>query len=330
MLTPRFVAVLALALAVPVSAPAADLDPYLPADTESYLSVNVRQVIDSPLFQKQLLAPAKKMLLDAGGETLQGILKDLGVDPFKDIDRVTIVSPSTKEADRGLIIVHGRFDQAKFKTKGEDEAKKNPDALKLHTISLGGGASHTLWEVILPQQQDTSIFVALPTNRTLLVSPGKDYVVDALKQHHAKKKPSLKNKDIAALLEKMDSKQSVSVAMLGQSVGKADNGLVPMFLTEAFGGIEAIGGGMTVNDDVKLELLLASKDSDSAQKMQKALDKMLKASLVGLALLGEERKELSLLLEVLKSIKISNKSKVVSVTGRLTQDLLEDFFKKGE
>jgi hypothetical protein len=328
MLTPRFAAVLALALAGAAPARAADLDPFLPADTESYLSVNVRQVVDSPLFQKQLLAPARQMLVEAGGETLQEVLKDLGVDPFKHVDRVTVVSPRSTEADRGLIIVHGTFDQAKFKAKGDDAARNNPDHLKLHKAPLGGGVSVTMWEVVVPQQQDSSVFVALPTNKTLLVSPAKDYVVDALKQHAAKKKPSLKSKEFTALLEKLDPRQSVSLAVLGKSVGKVENDVVPKFLSDAFGGVEAVGGGLTVNDDVKLEVLLASKDADAAQRMQKSLDKVLKLSLVGLALLGEERRETGLVLEVLKSLKVSARGKVVSVTGKLTQDLLEDFFKK--
>src|SRR3954451_4073644 len=103
MLTPRFAVAFLLALAGTAPARAADLDPLLPPDTESYLSVNVRQIVDSPLFQKQLLAPLKQMLVESGGEALQTVLKDLDVDPFKHVDRVTIVSPSTTEADRGLI-----------------------------------------------------------------------------------------------------------------------------------------------------------------------------------------------------------------------------------
>jgi len=328
MLTPRFAAVLVLALAGSAPARAADIDPFLPPDTENYLSVNVRQIVDSPLFQKQLLAPLRQMLVESGGEAVQGVLKDLGVDPFKNVDRVTIVSPSTTEADRGLIIVHGTFDPAKFEAKGKESAKANAETLKLHSAPLAGGAKATIWEVVVPQQQETSLFVALASPKTLVLSPGKDYVVDALKQHALKAKPALKNKEIAALVEKMDPKQSVSIAVMGKSLANANNEVVPGFLAEAFGKVEAVGGGLTVNEDVKLELMLAAADSDAAARMQKSLDKVAKAAIVGLALLGEERKELSLLLEVVKSIKVSNKGRVVSVGGKLSQDLLEDFFKK--
>lgn len=320
---PRLALLLAFALCG--AARAADLDPLIPADTESYLSVNVRQIVDSPLFKKQLLAPLKEMLVETGGEALQSVLKDLGVDPFKNIDRITIVSPSGVETDRGLILVHGTFDPAKFEAKGKEAAKG--DTLKLHSVAVGAGRA-TIWEVALPQRQDSSLFVAMPSPKVLILSPGKDYVVDALKSNAAKAKPTLKNKDIAALIEKMDPRQSVSIAMLGKSVAQANDELLPKLFTEAFGAVDAIGGGLTVGDDIKLELLMASRDSDSAARMQKSLDKMLKAGIIGLALLGDERKELSLLLEVVKSVKISNRGRVVSISGKVTQDVIEDFFKK--
>src|SRR5262245_3470078 len=63
------VAVLALVAGAPVRA--ADLHPLVPADTETYVAVNVRQVLDSELFKKQLLAPLKQMIQDIGGDKLK-------------------------------------------------------------------------------------------------------------------------------------------------------------------------------------------------------------------------------------------------------------------
>ncbi len=322
----RLVAVLLLALAGSALA-RADLDPLLPPDTESYVSINVRQVVDSPLFQKQILAPLKQALEEAGGDKLKETLKDLGIDPFKDVDRLTMASPGGVEADRGLIIAQGTFDTAKLKAKGEEAARDNPDALKVHETSLGGGAKHTIYEVIIPNQ-DSSLFVALSGNKLLLASPGKDYVVDALKRARDKKKAGLNNKAFQAVVEKLDPKQSLSLAFLGKSLANANNDAVPKFLTDAFGSLEAVGGGLNVTNEIKLDVLLAGKDNDSARRMQTALDKGLKMALVGLSLLGEERKELSLLLDVVKSVKVTARGKVVTLTARLTQDVIEDFFKK--
>lgn len=326
MFGPRLVAVLALALAGSAAARAAELDPYLPGDTQSYVSVNLRQVIDSPLFKKQLLGPARDALKDAGGE-VQDVLKDLGIDPFKHVDRVIVSTPGGTETDRGLVIVHGTFDQAKFKARAEDAARDKPDILKIHKVPLGDGASHPLYEVVVPNQ-DLSLFVALASEKTLLVSPGKDYVVDGLKNSRAKKKPVLKSKPFQALLEGLDSKQSLSIAVQGKSLANVRSDILPKAINEALADIEAIGGGLTISNELKLDVLVAGKDERSAKVIRDALDKGLKVALVGLAFLGEEKKELTLLLEIVKSVKVSQRGKVMSVSGRLTQDVLEDFFKK--
>ena len=49
----------------------------------------------------------------------------------------------------------------------------------------------------------------------------------------------------------------------------------------------------------------------------------------GLALLGEEKKEIALLYEVVKSIKVIGKGKVVGLSAQVTADTLQDLFGKG-
>jgi len=330
MIVPRFLACVLLAAAVVLAQPAGaaraetEIDPFLPADTESYVSVNVRQVLDAPIVKKHLLGPAKQALEDL--EEVKDVLKDLGLDPFKDLDRVIVAGPGGTDTDRGLIIGYGTFDVAKITKKAQDAARNNDDLLKIHKVNLGGGATHNVYEVVFTGQ-DQSMFVAVVSNKTVIASPGKDYVVDALKANKAKKKAALKNKEFQALIEKMDPKQSLSVAMLGKSLNAgADADPIVKLLTDAFKGIEAIGGGLTVNNEFKLELIVAGKDATAAREVKDALDRAVRLGLVGLGLLGEN-KQLGLLLEVLKTVKVTNKGKVVSVSAKLTADVLEDLFK---
>jgi hypothetical protein len=328
MSAPRFAAVLALALAAPAGLRAADLDPYLPADTESYVSLNVRQMLESPIIKKVALGPLRNALKDAND--VNDILKDLGFDPFKHLDRVTVASPTSTDTDRGLIIVQGTFDERKFRAKAADAAQNNSEALTIHKVPLGGGVTHEVYEVAVPGQ-DLSLFVALATNKVLLASPGKDYVVDALKQVRQKKQPALKNKAFQALLEKMDPRQSLSLAVLGKSLaGAASLGILPKAARDSLANLEAIGGGLTVGKEIKLDVAVSSKDERNARRTREVLDKGVKLALVGLALLGEERKELGLLLEVMKTVKVTGKARVVALSARLTADVLEDFFKKDD
>jgi len=121
------------------------------------------------------------------------------------------------------------------------------------------------------------------------------------------------------------------VAVLGKSLGALEDlEILPKGVRDALASIEAIGGGVTMGKEMKLDLAVSTKNEQSARTVRDAVDKGVKLGLVGLALLGDDRKELSLLLEVMKTVKVSGKAKVVSLSAKLTADVLEDFFKKDE
>jgi hypothetical protein len=323
----RLAAVLALALVLPAGA-RADLDAYLPPDTESYVSVNVRQMLDSPLVKKTAIGPLRDAL--KGAQEVEDVLKDLGFDPFKHLDRVIVASPKSTDKDRGLIIAHGTFDVKKFQDKAADAAQNNDDVLKIHKVPLGGGATHEVYEVVLPDQ-DMSLFVAIASAKTIIASPGKDYVVEALKRARLKQPPALKNKAFQALVEKLDAKQTLSLAVNGKALAGVEGvDFLPKRTREALGKIEAIGGGITVSNEIKLELAVSTADTTSAQDVRGAVDKGVKLGLVSLALLGEDNKGLNLLLEVMKTVRVGGRARVVSVTARLTSEVIEDLFKKDE
>src|SRR5262245_42187139 len=102
-------AVLAAGLAAP--ARAAEVDPLLPAETESVLVVNVRQVLESELIKKYALGQIKQSL---EGNDAQETLKKLGLDPLKDVDRLTVGSWGKDKDDVNVVaVVRGKFDPVK-------------------------------------------------------------------------------------------------------------------------------------------------------------------------------------------------------------------------
>jgi hypothetical protein len=318
----RCLAVVALALAAPTAR--ADLDPYLPADTESYLSVNVKQVLASNLVKKYGLDPAKKALKEM---ELNGLLQELGIDPFRDIDRVQIATPTTTERDRGLGILTGTFDVARLRKKADNAARDNDDSVKLHRFNLGGGAMQDVYEIAIPGQEQT-MFVAVVGNKTLLASPGKDYVVEALKQARLRKKPALKNRGFQAVVEKIDPRQGVSVALLGSSFSKNEwLDLLPGNYRDAVSGIEVVGGGLAFGNEIKLELVISTKSDRAARDLRDVLTKGVRLAQTALAFLGQDNKIVGLLNEVLGTVRVGGRGKVLSVSGKLTADVLQDFQK---
>jgi hypothetical protein len=327
MIRHRLVVALAVVTAVLLSARlgrAAELDPYLPEDTESVLNVNVRQILDSALIKKNLLSMAQEAL--RGNDQVQDVLKDLEFDPFKDLDRISVASPGGTEKDRGLIIVHGRFKVAKFKAKAEEVAKNDGEHLKIHKV-LGG--KHLLYEVNVPESDDP-LFVALAGEDTILVSPGKDYVIDALKKIGKSEKPALKDKKVQALLEKLDARQSLSLAMVkNPDIKKALDNL-PGDIKAMIEKVQALGGGLTIGDEVKMELVVTTKNARDAKELRDSAKAGLNLILGFAAAFtqNDAGPEAEFVVELIKSLRVTSNGQAVVVKGRISSDLIEDTIKK--
>ena len=303
---------------------AADLDPYLPNDTEMVLNINVRQLLDSELVKKHLLEVAQEAL--RGNDQVQDVLNDLGFDPFKDLDRIVVASPVTTEKDRGLVIVHGRFDVAKFRAKAELVAKDESDHLKIHKV-LGG--KHILYEVNHPDRDET-VFVAIPGDDTVLVSLGKDYVVDALKKSGKETKVNLKNQKFQTLLEKVDARQSLSVAAVAnKDIAKAIE-KTPGDIKGMLEKIQALAGGLTISDEIKLELAVTTGNAKDAKELTDSAKAGVNLILGFAAAITQngDSPGADLIVDAIKSLSIKNKEEVVFVKGRISSDLIEDSLKK--
>lgn len=316
--------VLAAVLLAAAPARAADLDRFLPEDSEMLVNLNVRQILDADLIKKHLLALAQEAL--RGNDQVQDVLKDLGFDLFKDLDRILAASPGGNDKDRGLLIAHGRFDVAKFKAKAESVANDNSDVLKVHKVLNG---KHLIYEVNHPDL-DAPFFVALAGKDTLLASPGKDYVVEALKKIGKKTKPTMKNKDFQALLEKVDDRQSVSIAAVKDPAIKDAISQLPESVKGLIEKIQAIAGGLTISDEIKLEFVATTKDAKEAKDLHESIDAGLKVALIALSALTNQNTEpgLNLLLEFVKGLRVNSKEKAVVLKGRISSDLIEDTLKK--
>jgi hypothetical protein len=319
----RLAVTLAAALVAAAPSRAADLDKYLPADTEVFVTVNVRQVLDSPLVKKHGLKPAREALKQL--DQVNDVLADVGFDPFTDLERVTAAGPGGGEQDRGLLIARGSFNLAKFKAKAEEAAKDYPESLKIRKVPDGAGGQAPVYEVAMPGQ-DQTLFVALPDKETLVASPGKDYVVEAIKKARGKGPAALKDKDFQAVLERMDPRQSLSLAALGSALKKNDLGPA----AGALENVDAVGGGLTLGDDLVIELVLSAKSADAAKELKKAVNDGANQGVALVGLLASQHEELALAADLLKSVKATSKDKTVTVKARLSAEALEGALDKAK
>ena len=310
---------LALGLVVvggPVAA--AEFEKYLPNDTALVWSLNIRQVLDSPLAKKHALTEIKSAL--KGNDEMQKVLDALGFDPLRDANRVIFASPGLGAPDKWVAIVQGRFDLEKFHTKAKEVAKQQGGIL-----SIQEEGAHEFYEVVVPGQAQ-AMFVALLNKDTLIGASGKEYVFEALDKAAGKKQPGLK-KELCDLLAKADSKQSLSMATLSEAIRNgplADNNDAK----EIAGKIKNASGGITIGDDLRASFVVAAKDPDGAKEVAEKISNGLNLAKGIVSLQSQTLKELEPLVEFLDSLKIATQGASVTLKGQVSKELIEKSLKK--
>jgi hypothetical protein len=302
-------------LAVALPAGAAEVDKYLPADSEVVVSINVRQLLDAPLFTKLALPRIQEHLKDQG---VQDVLTALGFDPLKDVSRITAGGPSVNGLDRGLVIVHGRFDLTKFKARAEEAARDNPDTLKV--VKKG---DYTMYEVAGGKgDKGRPFFVGLLNGETLVVAHATSYVGEAFDKEAGKKKGTLR-KGVERLVEKADDGKAVwavapSATLAKGPVGKQDK------LQKILAQCEALTLTVAVAEDVDTEIALAAKNPAAAKTLTAELRDGLE-QVKGLAGLfaGQGNKKLSPVVDILDSTKVGAQGGRVLVKSHVGADLIE-------
>jgi hypothetical protein len=314
-------------VAVALPARAAEVDKFLPNDTEAVITLNVRQVLDSPLVKKYGEEEIKKALNK--DEKAKKILAALGLDPLKDINSVTIAVATLAPGqglNKGLLIVHGKFDTDKFRAKAEEVVKEQGDALKVHKV---GG--YTIYETKPAKEKGTpggldAMFVGLVSSNTLVAGGTQDAVVEALDKDAGKKKSGV-NKELQGLLEKADAKQSLwavtpASALRKSPLGKQDD--AKAFLAKC----ESISLGVTVADDVKAQLLFAATNATAAKDLTAKLNDGLEQAKQIVGFLVTNNKDVAPVVDFLDTVKVAAQGNAVTVKGEFDKDAIEKSIKK--
>jgi hypothetical protein len=303
---------------------AADVDKLLPNDTEVVFSINVRQILDAPLVKKLPLDQAKEAL--KAQDDAHQVLQELGFDPFTDLDSITAAVSSGGDADKGLLIVRGKFDLQKFQAKAEAVAKDMPDTLKIQKKPNGAGGNTVVYEVNNVGLQQ-ALYVALLNKNTLVASAGIDYVLDAADKEAGRKKTALKNKDVQALLGRVDTAQSIWAVVLGSTLeesplGKGEDA------KDIVEKVQDVIAGISIDKDVVATLNVTAKKTEDAKKIEDALEDGLDKARGALAFLANSQKEVKPLLTLLRSVKPTVKDKTITVQIKLPGEMIEKAINK--
>jgi hypothetical protein len=299
------------------SLPAAEADKLLPNDSEYVVNLNVRLLLDSALTKKYGLPKMRELI--KSDEEAQDIFKSLGLDPLADIHNVTLASTNITDPSKALFILHGKFNADKFHSKAQEVIQTYGEILKIHKLE-----AIQFYEVNFPGQ--TSFFVAVVNPTTIVASPGKDSLLEAIEKTAGKKKSEVK-KELLDLLAKVDGNRTLWMiglkSALEHSPLSADENARPVL-----GKIETAAAGVTVAADIQAEFTLSAKNAEAAKELSKELvDKLDRAKGIVSILVGDV-KELQILLELVGALKVSTDDRTVILRGQIGEEAIEKSLKK--
>lgn len=321
---------------------------YLLDDTSLVVSVNVKQTVGSPAYKKHYQEQVEQLVK---ADVAQMVLKDLGFDPLKDVDRITLVMglscfKDEPQMENGQVvgfnseagpffIVNGRFDAAKLDAK----VKQLVQGVKVHEVA-GGKIYEAGGDVKL---FGAAMFAAVVDPNTIVIARFKEQVATALEKAADKKQTKLIDKGMVSLLEKLDADQAIAIAATGQMVGHTRasvsniNGqsvaAIEHVTLKQQSGIDAVLGHLKVGDDVKGEITLTLPSVEKAKEMASTIE------LSTQQMIGEIKRQiekpnpvvpakmLAPSLKFLNAVKVNAKDAQVALTGEATAEAAGELLK---
>lgn len=319
MLTSRqfVLAVLAVALCVvagptqaaPRPAPGAvkgvKVDPLVPTDSENLMAFEIRKVLGAKMVKAQV--PMLKMLVK-GNDDVNTLLTQIGLDPFKDIDSITVSNKGSNGANV-LIVVRGRFQPDKIHTAASKYAKANPDKL---SISKVGGV-----QVYKAETDNQPLVAAFADKNTLVATTSKANTLKYVKI--AGKAGGRLNKALGSAVSGLSGKEGVWIASVITDEMKKAMSSNPQLATVA-PKLKSMSAGVTLGDDNALaEIKINTSDTRAAAQVKKLL---MQAKPL-LQLIAQNNEQAGPFLgELLDNLKITTDKSTVLLTLKVTEKLI--------
>jgi hypothetical protein len=320
----RFAIAAVFAVALAPTARAAEVDKLLPADAEYVIHFNLKQIIDSEIIKKYALEQLKQGLQ---GNDAQAMLKELGLDPLKDVEKITIGASGTDQNDaKALIIVRGNFDPDKLFKAADAAAKKDGDK-----FTLVKDGKDTMFK--FQPDNGNPVYGTVVDNKTVIVGTDKKIITTA-SAAHAAGKPSAASKELTTLVARMDDKASLWVAAITKDklskLPIPKGGAGGKEIQEQLGKMDNVTLVLRVTGDISLDVNLGMATEAAATEMGATVDEGLTTIKGALPFLIANDKRMQPLGDVAKSLKSEVKSKVVSISAKMPGAIIGKLINPGD
>jgi hypothetical protein len=316
--------ILGLALSLAGAAQAAPPEKLLPDNTTMVFTINIKSLVESPLYQKALKGKLEELM--SQNEKFADIMKTMNFDPMKDLTSVTTAigdfslnmqgGPPRPDVEP-LIILKGNFDVAKMETAlsalisagGKDK------------VAISKIGERTMFEMKEGQKPMFGTFV---DKETVVLADSKDKLQTAIDKSEGKKTAKL-TKEFETALSKVDTKKSFWAALLVPESVRQMAGSQPQgaFVEK----LESLNITVNVKDNLAIEMNGYMADADAAKEFKQILDQG--KEMAGMFALNapdeEDSKDIG---DFISSIRIAANQKMVSLKGELKGSLIERAVKK--
>ena len=311
-----------LAGAVPMPSHAAEVDNLLPKETEFVVQFNIQQLVESDIVKKNYLPQFQK-----GFETkeAQKFLTAIGLDPFRDIEKMTIgLWGKPSEKMNAVLVIRGKFDIKKMSETADSYAKDKPDL-----VSRVQEGEINLIE--FKSDKENTNYIALIDGKPIIAGSDKKLVAAAAAVED-RAKPAL-SRELQALVLKQDAKASIFLCgFTGDKFTEIPGDWAPL---KNFGidGDKIKAGflkmksfGLTVNfgKEVVVNAKMGMKDPDSADDFSAEFGKLANAAKLFLPVITASSPENAGLIEdVSKTLATSSKGNDVTLSLKISADAIE-------
>lgn len=294
-------------LAGAMSGRTGEADKYLPSDAEAVVTINVKQVLSAPLVEPFIKQVKEKWTV---ASELQQAQQDIGFDPLRDVERVTLAVG--QDPRKLLVLVQGRFDTARIQAKAPEVAQKNKDILKIHRIG-----SYTVYEV-QPPEENQPLFLTVLDERMVALSQDRSRVIDVLDKKAGKKTAALK-KDLQQLLTQNTAEPSIGVLALPGPLAATGQPLAER--------VKTIAGSITVTNEVKLQLVLNAADAKDAKAVATELNDTLEQLKALVENAAQVDSRLQPAVDAAQTLKVTAQDNAVTLTGQISKEVLDSISK---
>ena len=297
----------AACLLAPPVARAVDPIPYLPAETDAVLTIDVKKVAESDIGKKHGAALLKELL--GMYKPAAAVVAASGLDPMRDFDVITVgLDLDNTSPPKPFALIEGKFDAKKVEAS---LTAFTTDHKELSAVTIGGKPAYKL----TGGKPTDTMFAAVLDDAKIVVAPSEKDLEGAFAAAAGTRKPVV-SKELTWVL---GAKSPAPIFARGWIKGKFKGLALPNDkLQAAVQGIDWVSVSVGVTKDVTVTAVLNTADEASAQKLSDLLGAAIGLVRLQLLAAAEDQPELRPISDLLKATKVAPNGKTVVAYGTVT------------